>query len=307
MENVDVGWTTPYTLSSSTINSWIAEELRTVGFEVSVKRDGFAPGSPHHFGADAAVFYDNDPTGAYIAWKGWSVHDRQTGVFNGELPLAPLPAIQPGGPIATQAPYVEPFLEIDHNPGFYVGANYRYGEKFNLKLMHYDNHANPTANHGGQYAWRTWFDHVGLQVALPWDVGLIGQWIDGSTQMGPYAGPARLVDAYFDAWTVLLTRAAGRHRFSVRYDDFNLGQYDTTPSDNQLEWGDAWTLAWLYRYSPSLKFGIEYVNIYTDKRAWMYYPQSRDAVCDPGGAEPCDQTEQQIQLTVRWMFSVRPL
>ena len=306
MENVDVAWSTPYTLSSSTINSWIAEELRTIGLEWSVQRDGFAPGSPHHFGAEAAIFFANDPTGAYVAWKGWSVHDRQTGL-RGKLPLPPLPLIQPGGPAPTQDPHVEPFREIDHKAGFYVGGNYRYRERFRINMLHYDNHADPEAESGGQYAWATWFNHLGVQFALPGDIGLIGQWVDGRTQMGPDVGPTRLIDAYFDAWSTLATKALGRHRVSLRYDDFNLGQYDTTWFDNQLEHGDAWTVAWLYQHSPALRFGLEYVQIYTDRLAWMYYPDSEAATCGPGGIEPCDMTEKQLQLTLRWLFSNQSL
>ena len=33
LENDDLGWTSPYTLTPSAINSWIGEELRTIGSE----------------------------------------------------------------------------------------------------------------------------------------------------------------------------------------------------------------------------------------------------------------------------------
>ena len=174
-------------------------------------------------------------------------------------------------------------------------------------MLHYDNHADPEAESDGQYAWATWFNHLGVQFALPGDIGLIGQWVDGRTQMGPDVGPTRLIDAYFDAWSTLATKALGRHRVSLRYDDFNLGQYDTTWFDNQLEHGDAWTVAWLYQHSPALRFGLEYVQIYTDRLAWMYYPDSEAATCGPGGIEPCDMTEKQLQLTLRWLFSNQSL
>ncbi|MEE8280861.1 MAG: hypothetical protein V3R50_00650, partial [Gammaproteobacteria bacterium] len=68
-----------------------------------------------------------------------------------------------------------------------------------------------------------------------------------------------------------------------------------------------WTVAWLYQHSPALRFGLEYVQIYTDRLAWMYYPDSEAATCGPGGIEPCDMTEKQLQLTLRWLFSNQSL
>ena len=38
LENVAAWWSSPYTISSSAINTWVAEELRTFGAEMSVSR-----------------------------------------------------------------------------------------------------------------------------------------------------------------------------------------------------------------------------------------------------------------------------
>ena len=38
LENPDIGWTSPYNYTNSAINSWIGEEVRTVGAEVTIKR-----------------------------------------------------------------------------------------------------------------------------------------------------------------------------------------------------------------------------------------------------------------------------
>src|SRR6185437_6111030 len=37
LENDDLGWTSPYTLTPSAINSWIGEELRTIGSEGTLR------------------------------------------------------------------------------------------------------------------------------------------------------------------------------------------------------------------------------------------------------------------------------
>src|SRR3954466_4305796 len=40
LENDDIGWTSPYTLTPSAINSWIGDEVRTIGSEASLRWDG---------------------------------------------------------------------------------------------------------------------------------------------------------------------------------------------------------------------------------------------------------------------------
>jgi len=90
LENVAAGWSSPYTISSSAINTWVAEELRTIGAEMSVSRRPAIFGGAHTISLQGAIFYGNDPAGSLLAWKGWSVHDRQSR-FGDELPLPPLP------------------------------------------------------------------------------------------------------------------------------------------------------------------------------------------------------------------------
>ena len=61
LENTDIGWTSPYTLTPSAINSWIGDELRTVGAEAHVERST----SVGVFSLTAALFSRNDPAGAH--------------------------------------------------------------------------------------------------------------------------------------------------------------------------------------------------------------------------------------------------
>ncbi|MDA0706221.1 MAG: hypothetical protein O2805_06290 [Proteobacteria bacterium] len=71
LENVDASWSSPYAASSSAINTWIAEEIRTFGAELSISRRPATLGGLHAFSADVAAFRGNDPAGALLAWKGW--------------------------------------------------------------------------------------------------------------------------------------------------------------------------------------------------------------------------------------------
>ncbi|MEX0300449.1 MAG: hypothetical protein AB3N28_15350, partial [Kordiimonas sp.] len=87
-ENVGIAWTTPYTITPSAINSWVGEEIRTLGLEGKLTYRGEAS----EVSLTAAVFGFNDPAGTLLAFRGWGIGDAKVGAF-GELPLAPLPAI----------------------------------------------------------------------------------------------------------------------------------------------------------------------------------------------------------------------
>jgi hypothetical protein len=289
LENVGRGWSSPYTLSASAINTWVAEELRSVGAELSYSRKPMSLGGAHEFSVNAAAFWHNDPAGSLLAWKGWSVHDRQTR-YSDKLPLPPLPQIQPGGMFAAQDPYVEPLREIDNRAGYYLNAEWRYAKRFLVRAMHYDNRADPVSIISGQYGWTTEFDHIGLQVNLPGDVGLLAQWMSGSTVMGPVMNGAHVVDVEYDSYYLLLTKPFGKHRASVRYDNFDMTQNDSTPEDNNPEYGLAWTATYQYSFSDNFGLAAEWLSIKTHRCAHVYY-----------GLDPT-VTERQFQLTAKLRF-----
>ena len=185
LENSGAAWTSPYSTSFSAINTWIGEEIRTTGAEWSVSRALGPRASQREIRLLGAAFYGNDPAGTLLAWRGWAVHQRQSRSDDAIL-LPAVPQIQPSGWFRRQAPHTRPFDEVDHALGFYYGAEWRLGRRILLAAMHYDNHADPQVIREGQYGWTTRFDHVGAQFELPSDLGLIVQWMDGTTEMGPY-------------------------------------------------------------------------------------------------------------------------
>lgn len=289
LENVDHGWSSRYTQSASAINTWVAEELRTFGTEFTLSHRPESLGGVQTFSASIAAFVGNDPTGSLLAWKGWSVHDRQSRMTD-KLPLAPLPVIQPGMIFESQNPYVEPFREIDNQVGYYVNAEWRYGEKYLLRAMHYDNRADPSVEENGQYAWVTKFKHVGIQTTLPRDVGLIVQWMFGSTIMGDLVNGVYFVDVEYDSQFILLTRLFGKYRVSARYDHFQITDNDSTLEDNNAEVGYAWTLHCQYRFSDRVSLAAEWLSIRTQRDAWIYY------------GIPTKAIERQTQLTLKLRF-----
>lgn len=289
LENTEAGWSSPYTLNSSAINTWVAEELRSTGLDLSVSHRSGSLGGAHTFSLNVAAFAGNDPAGSLLAWKGWSVHDRQTRPSD-DLPLPPLPQIQPGMMFEAQDPYVEPMQEIDDRVGYYVSGEWRMRKRFAMRVMHYDNRADPAAIENGQYAWTTKFDHIGLQVALPMGIDLLAQWMDGSTVMGPFLGDWHPVDVEYQAEYLLLTRAFDKHRVAARYDHFVVTQNDQLQEDNNAENGHAWTINYQYTFNDKATLALEWLSIKTHHGGWVYYDIGHTA------------TERQYNITLRLRF-----
>ncbi len=294
LENSGPAWTSPYTISFSAINTWIGEEIRVFGAEFSYSRRLEAFGGGHNLSFQASAFRDNDPAGGLIAWKGWSLHDRQSR-FNDILPLPPLPQIDPDGRFWRQDPFFIPFQENDDELGFYAGAEWKYRNRFLLRVMTYDNKADPASVVNRQYAWYTEFNSLGLQASLPSEVGLIAQWMHGETVMGPDLGQFRgpefdgvhPVDNEYGSYFLLLTRAFDRHRVSLRYDDFEITESDPTPLDENAEDGHAWTLAYRYEFSDGFGVAAEWLQVDTERPAWAY------------NGLAVSRTERQLQLSVQ--------
>jgi hypothetical protein len=286
LENTGPAWSSPLTLSASAVNTWIGEEVRPFGAEWSLQRRLGASGV--ELGAHAAAFFGNDPAGSLLAWKGWSLHDRQSRLTDA-LPLAALPQLQPGAMFPLQDPHVEPWHEIDDRAGYYVGFDWRYRRRALVSVAHYDNRADPTDLESGQYAWRTRFEQLAAQVELPAGFALLGQWMTGSTVMGPVIVFAHAVDTDFEARYVLLTKLVERHRLSLRYDDFRVRDRDLVPNDDNSDSGRAWTLAYRYQHTPRWSIGAEWLRITSWHPARQYV----------GAVPRATERLLQVQLSMR--------
>jgi hypothetical protein len=301
LENTDAGWSSAYGLSSSVINTWIGEELRIVGAELRAARD-FSQWPEQHLSFEGGMFYGNDPTGAILAWRGWAAHDRQTG-FNGSVPMPAESAIEPWEEDGEPPSRFDPFEEIDHHPGFYAGVEWQWDGLGRIKYVHYDNHANPEAETADEvYAWQTWFDHVGAEVELPAELGLLGQWIRGSTRMGEDLGVGtgmdlwRVQDIDFEAYFLTLTRQFGRHRISARYEWFDTKPFNDPGLFTNEDDGNVLAVSYLLQLTDHLRLGAEYTQIATEHCeigapcAWV------------ANGLPRTTREDTIQVTVRWRF-----
>jgi hypothetical protein len=77
---------------------------------------------------------------------------------------------------------------------------------------------------------------------------------------------------------------------SLRYDNFDMTQNDTTPEDDNPEHGLAWTVSYQFGYSDKVKLATEWLSIKTHRYALVYF-----------GLEPT-VTERQFQVAVKLRF-----
>ncbi len=259
-ENTSLAWTSPFTISSSAINAWVGEELRTLGGEGTVTHrfDG------GEVSATAAVFTANDPTGSLLAWRGWAVSDREAGLFE-RFPLAPVRSIEPGGSTEPQAAWVEPVHEIDGRPGVYGVIEARSRGLGVVRFMVYDNFARKTAFDGDQYAWHTRFVSVGGRTELPGGIDLVVQGMIGDTVMGLTASGQSFVDVDYASAFFLLSKNWSRHRLSLRAEYFETVDRDQTVDDDNDEHGNSLTLAYVFYPTERQRLTAEVLSTFSQR------------------------------------------
>jgi hypothetical protein len=179
LENTDLGWTSPYTLTPSAINSWVGDELRTVGGEVHAERKT----SCGVFSLTGSLFCCNDPAGVLIADRGWTLDDRPTGMIEEvREPDATLKLFSETAPERTPL-----FLEIDHRVGWYLGGSWSKAGIGKLAVFRYDNNGNPSAVQAEYSAWRTRFWSIGWESHFD-ALSILAQGLSGDTTIEPFAG-----------------------------------------------------------------------------------------------------------------------
>ena len=263
LEHPGLAWTTVYTITPSAVNSWIGEEVRASGAEARLTRSGLE----NEIAVLAAAFVNNDPTASLLAYRGFALHDRQTALFD-KIPLAPIPAIEPGGIFEGQAPYDEPLKELDDRIGYYGGLSWENFNYFLVNALYFDNGGVPDVFDGAQYSWKTDFINIGAIAFLPAGIELLGQYLDGDTRMGfDPPGEPKVVFG-FRAGYGLLSLPLGRHRLSLRYDRFRIEDRDEfVLEDNNNESGSAWTIAYLIRTGERHRLALELLRNESERAA----------------------------------------
>jgi len=286
LENRSVGWTSPYSLSPSAINTWLGEEFRTIGGEISLTWLG----SQRNGSADISLvggLYDyNDDAGLLLSFRGWSINDRQSPLF-GRLHFIPIFFLRPP-PNARFHTGFEFFNRIDDRIGYYAGLEWKQSEFATLRALHYDNRGDLSKFHY-DFDWLTRFDSLGTRFELPRNWTVIGQWMSGATYAGlnPDASPQYYLD--FTAWFALVSKSFSGHRISLRYDDFGTDQEAGVGFRNWDD-GSAWTLAWLHDFNDRWQVALESLWIDSTLTGRVQL------------GEPVRAAERQVQLAVRYTW-----
>jgi hypothetical protein len=227
-ENVDNLWETPYTISSSALNTWLGEEFRPLGVDATYIKRTQRAGS---FTAGGTVFAGNDTFGALPIDRGWAIHDRWT--LLGEHVLA------------RTNTYTSVSAETDGRVGWSGRAKWN-NDRVAIQFTRIDNRSD-ALRHGELSNWETRFDIAGTQVSLgPWTVAGEAGW--GTTVIETRRGPR---SSDIAARYLLLSRHIGKFRASIRADDFKAG------SDPR---GHAFTGAVFWNVHPRLRLGVEAIT-----------------------------------------------
>ena len=275
LENRAAGWESPYTLSYSAINTWLAVEVRTLGLEGQLDWLGTRTGHDFDLGLTAGAFGWNEGAGVVLASNGFMLHDRQTPVF---------------GRVGPPGTGVLPFQQFDGRAGGYAGVEGRYLDRVVLRVLRYDNRADPTSmdSVSGAIAWNTRFNSAGLRVESGTGWTAILQWLDGRTSIAP---PGLQLVWPFRAQFALLSKRFGRQTLSARYDRFEVET--NVPDGDGWQIGHAFTAAWLFDADAHWRVALEWLRV----RSYSYYRTE-------SGDSP-RATETQLQLGVRYAFGPR--
>ncbi|QWT18873.1 hypothetical protein KPL74_14100 [Bacillus sp. NP157] len=207
LENDGIGWTSPWTITPSALNSWVGEELRGIGGDIREEWRGESGTAT--FGG--GLFRHNDVAGQSLAARGWSLSDVTMGV-GGRLP-------EPNdeGPHENYAP----FQSIGGRTGWYADGSWKAARGFEVRALHYDNRGDPVAsrlyNDGDHlFAWRTRFWSLGAELETG-PVTWISQGMDGDTEACP---PIRCFRYRFQTAFLLAGWNRGAWRPTLRYETF---------------------------------------------------------------------------------------
>jgi hypothetical protein len=241
-ENIDSLWENPYTISSSALNSWLGEELRPLGVDLSWRHPLQSSGA---LTLGATVFRGNDTFGALVIDRGWALRDDWA-VLGEHIPV-------------TSTAVTSVSAETDHRLGWSTRGKWS-NDDGSLQFTHIDNRSEAERYDdlagwatrfnivGGNYTWHDW-----TAVA---ESGIGTTAIEGSR--GRHSFDIR-------AGYLLLSRKISTFRASVRGDQFESG----------AKHGHALTAAVFWEPSRSrLRTGIEGITAHDAKRMELEFRYS---------------------------------
>jgi hypothetical protein len=278
LENDDLGWASPYTLTPSAINGWIGDELRSIGSEATMRWKNDV-GTLSLIGA---IICCNDEAGILMADRGWTFGDRPTGLFERvRLPESTRRLIN-------QPPYGRTgmFDEIDGSPGWYAGATFQMPDIGKISVIRYDNQADPYAKSGRDTSWGTRFWSLGGRTDIG-GVMLIAQGMRGQTTV---AGPTFYAETKFQSAFLLASYDLDDWRFSLREDLFATRRARAT-NTIWSEDGDAFTAAVSWSRVEWLRVTGEVIALHSRRGQYV----------NAGMGAP-ERNDTQVQFSTRFFF-----
>ena len=276
LENTDLGWTSPYTLTPSALNTWVGEELRTIGGEGTLSRAT----QWGRITVTAALFCCNEPAGTLMAYRGWALDDRPTGLF--ERVREPDATLKLFG--ETPPGRLGPFQDIDGHIGWYGGADWDVPGWGHAAVLRYENRADPRAATSGDEAWSTAFWSASFQTRVL-GTAILAQALSGETSIGGAAGPLHTTN--FQSAFVLASYDLGDWRLSARGEAFMTRKPGVSLFNED---GHAFTGAVSWNARDWLRLTAELIAL--DSRRGEY-------VLD---GSPAARTDDQFQLDARFFL-----
>ncbi len=279
-------WAVTESITPSAINSWLGEEVKITGAELTAT----AQLGGHKLALTGGLFDANDTAGALLAFRGWALHDHKAVAFRAN-PLPPLDAF-----LATVQPaYSHAVIEMDggyfRRPGYYAKLAWDPPVPVHVEYLHYDNASNPeSVDEYMEWGWRTKFDNIGLVASLAPDTQLRVQGLAGHSLMGYPVDGARWVDLRFRSGYALLTHYFERGSVSARAETFRTRNRGSalTAADDENGWSAM--LAARRSFGPHVTALVEALHIESRKDA-------RERV---GLAPDQSTTQLQASMRLRW-------
>lgn len=256
-EAVDPLWQSRYTLTLSSLNSWVAEEIRPIGLDFGWQS---APDSDYESALAAMVFGGNDSAGSLLAWRGFALHDRLA-VRNETVPLPGLPSLQDPAQFGDQNDDgTRPIgRDLDSRAGYALHGHWGRSAHWRLVGSWFDNRGDRRL-HRGEYAWDTRFAILGAHWRPHSEWELAAEWLRGSSGMGLRSGPAFVDIDFSSAYVLASWSASADWRLSLRADHFSIVDRDGSAAENNDDSGNAVTLAGFYSATPHWRLALEFTR-----------------------------------------------
>lgn len=283
LEHSGPEWAVRDTITPSAIGSWMGEEVKVVGVEVTGKgRLG-----DHELAATIAGFDFNDTAGALLTFRGWALHDRKALAFR-KQPLPPLNEFMED----SQPRYTHALLNLERGafrrPGFYGKLAWTAPVPLRVEVLHYDNNGNPRAlNADLEWGWRTQLDTLGVVADLGGGRELRAQGLSGRARMGFSRAGKDWIDMRFRAAYGMLTQRFARGSVSARLDLFSTRNHGSVVDIADDEDGWAVTIAAKRELGKMFTALVEYLHVESDRDA-----RARTSL----GA---NQAQNQVQMVMR--------